>query len=129
MCRSRAVTGYHRQVVSNPLHLRNMNTDRQTDRHHYLKSSNIPKTEGGQILPHFCKQSYDLHSIDNQLTISNSIDANEALWSKSTLQGAYPSLPSTTVLRHVVVLKLSHLTHSFRNVVEKPPQESRNATS
>ena len=35
--------------------------DRQTDRHHYFKSSNIPKTEGVQILPYLSKQSYDLH--------------------------------------------------------------------
>ena len=33
------------------------------DRYHYFKSGNIPKTEGGLILPHPCTQSYDLHYI------------------------------------------------------------------
>ena len=32
----------------------------QTDRHHYPRSGNIPKTGGGQVLPHLCKQSYNL---------------------------------------------------------------------
>ena len=33
----------------------------QIDRRLYFKSGSIPKTWSGQILPHLCKQSYDLH--------------------------------------------------------------------
>ena len=71
------------------------------DRRHYLKAGNIPKSEGGQISPHLCKQSYDLHEIP--------LTQKEASWSKSIFQEACPCLPPITAIRHVAVPRLSPL--------------------
>ena len=70
----------------------------KTDGYHYFKSGNIPKTEGGQILPHLC----------DSLMISTKFDCHKKrlCWSESILQVACPCLPPTTILRHVMVQRL-----------------------
>ena len=42
----------------------------------------------------------------------------ESMWSKSILQGACSCLPITTVLRYVVVIRLSPLLHFLGNVLK-----------
>ena len=87
----------------------------QTDRHHCFKSGNISKTEGGQT---------------NSLTMTMTFDGHKkALLEQKCFTGSMSLLTTTTVLRYVVVLRISPLTHFFRNVVEKLALDGWNATS
>ena len=50
-------------------------------------------------------------------------------WSEGVLQGTCPYLPTTTVLRHLVVPRLSPLQQFLRKVVTKLAQDGRKATT
>ena len=68
------------------------------DGHHCLKSGDIPKTEGGQILPHLC----DIHACPMIFYCYKG-----GFVRKITLHGTCPCLPPTTFMGHVLVLRLS----------------------
>ena len=59
------------------------------DIHHCFQSSNIPKTDGGQIVP---------HPDNSPMTVSTTFDRhkNRPCWSKSILHGACQYLLPTT---------------------------------
>ena len=90
------------------------------DRHHCLKSSNVQKSDDGQILDQILPESYDLHEIPRT--------QKEALVEQKYFTGSMPLLFPTTVLRHVVVPRHSPLPQYLRDMVKKLAGEGRNKT-
>ena len=79
---------------------------RQTGtRHRCFKYGNMPKTGGGLISPHLCKLSYDIHLI--------LLTQRRGCEEQRYLAGSMPLLTPATVLRHVVVPRLSPLPPFF----------------
>ena len=67
-----------------PFHSDNVIQLNPTDRHHCFKSSNIPKTEGGQILPHLCNS--------DMISMKHNRRQKEALLEQKYYSGSMPLL-------------------------------------
>ena len=92
----------------------------ETDRHHCFTSGDIPKTDGGQILPHLC----------SSLMISMKLDRHTK-WSLLDQKYFTVSMPLFTAshsFRHLVAMRLSPLMPFLLNVVEKLARMGRKAT-